>query len=284
MRDHRDGAPRRNLAELARLGEWDEVEERLCAGADPDDRGLAGDTALFWACAEDHAEAVESLLDSGASVDAIADSILAGLEPGGQLNAWEVVVIGAAPAACRILARQGPAPRRCFQRAMTPLHWASLEGSEGARACAQELLDAGLDPSGVSSQSETPLAFAIALGNQGMVETLLRAGALPHEALAQGENAPFAMRHRGQGPTSALLAAIEPHAAFAAFEAEAIGRLDERVLGAPGRHAKPQDKAGQPWVGWPAEWPTRLARWDADADGDEARLDADQSSPRRPAL
>jgi uncharacterized protein len=154
------------------------------AGADVDAAyvGAHAETALHWAASCDDVEAIDALLDAGASIDAPGGSVGDGsgtpmfdatvfgqwaaarrlLERGGATGGWEEAALGLTE---RLAARlRGP----CDRAEVTAWFWAACHG--GRRATAELLLAAGADRDRVSDwDGLTPLDAAVRAAGEGVV-------------------------------------------------------------------------------------------------------------------
>lgn len=137
----------------AHAGDVETIQRLLAAGADPNQVGETGETALMAAAHQGHLAAVETLIAAGADVNA-ADA-----------NGWTALFkaaynhemdTGFAPVV-KALADAGANVNATIHFGITPLMLAA-GGGEGA-VCAV-LLEAGADPRAVNEAGRTALQMA----------------------------------------------------------------------------------------------------------------------------
>lgn len=141
------------LIAAAKAGDADTVRSLLAAGADPDQAGEAGETALMAAAGQGHLAVVQALIEAGAKADATDD------------NGWTALFkavynheldTGFAPVA-KALIEAGANPNATIHFGITPLMLAA-GGGEGA-VC-EVLLAAGADVRAVNEAGRTALQMA----------------------------------------------------------------------------------------------------------------------------
>lgn len=164
------GSPRTVLALLERGHQ---------RGGDPNSRGIAGCTALFWAAEllkyPQGAEATLALIDAGANVHAKSS---AGDTP------LSYAAAAGSPDAVLLLLKNGADPNITGAYNLVPLHYAvELLASPGGDQAVTALIDAGAKLDMQNKWGKTPLARAAALGSPAAVMLLLNAGAEPGSAL-----------------------------------------------------------------------------------------------------
>lgn len=160
------------LLEAIRAGDVAGLRQLLASGASPDAVDADGVTALEVAIENQQQEAIELLLDAGASLDTRPGAepiIVAALRQGDETLAMDLVQRGAPVAAA-----EGTAP----------LVTAVASGAN------DELLDvmlaAGADVNAADGTGETPLVAAVAAGDARLVALLLAKGARVDVAGADG--------------------------------------------------------------------------------------------------
>ena len=137
-----------------------------------DERGWP---ALFLAVCGGHFEALEALLDGGASVAATDSS-------GWTALSW-AAFWRSAPM-CAELLRRGADPSAADAQMRTPLHWAARNG---AQDCCAALIAAGASPSAADSSGSTPLHEAVYGLHAGCCALLMKHGASVAAENSRGE-------------------------------------------------------------------------------------------------
>jgi len=185
------------IIDAAKLGDTDAVRGLLAKDASlAGDRDASGETPLMSALYRGHGHIVKLLIDAGAPVDLFAAAAT------GRLEAIERE-LASAPHAVTAYAYDG----------WTPLHLAAFFGQTAA---AERLLDAGADPSAVSTNSlkNTPLHAATA-GKHPEVALLLIARGADVKAGDAGLHTPLhiaAENALGDVVRALLAAGADPHA------------------------------------------------------------------------
>jgi ankyrin repeat protein len=158
-----------SLAAAARDGDVAGVRAQLEAGADANQVGSDGSSALLWAAYHSSPELVALLLQRGADPDRANEF---GLTPllqasrNGDVATMRALLDGGANLALAV--RDGE----------TPLMAAARAGNDAA---VQLLLERGSDPNAAEALGgQTALMWAAAEGHPGVVDALLRAGADPN--------------------------------------------------------------------------------------------------------
>jgi len=143
---------------------------RVTNAGDPNAReNWYGQTALMWAAAEGHVEAMQLLIDAGADVDQASSRI-------------------AAPEVEKDRQQGGFVYAKIPEGRLTALHFAAREGQLEA---AQLLIDAGANLDLGDSYGTTPLVLATLNGHLGVAAALLEAGADPNVQDRYGRTALF---------------------------------------------------------------------------------------------
>jgi ankyrin repeat protein len=140
----------------------------VAEGADPNARSEDGTSALHWAAYHDDLELARTLLAAGAAADVINDY--------GSTPLSEAAAIGN-PRMIGLLLEAGANVERANADGQTALMIvARTNRVEAARA----LIDAGADVNGAEAwRGQTPLMWAAAQGQPGMIRLLLESGAEP---------------------------------------------------------------------------------------------------------
>ena len=164
-------SPDAQLIDAARRGDAEAVRTLLDAGADVNAAQGDGMTALHWAAERGHAAVAEHLI--AASADVGATTRLGGQTP------LHVASRGGRGAIVRMLLEAGSDPAAvATSSGVTPLHLAAA-AIDGTDAVAT-LLAQGTNPDVLEwSAAQTPLMFAAGAGRAGAVRELLAAGADP---------------------------------------------------------------------------------------------------------
>lgn len=144
-------------------GREDLVSFWLCRGADPDQRGLHGDTGLHLAANGGHEGVVRMLLAAGAAVGATDEE---GLTP------IHEACTGGFRSVAQLLLDHGADILAVTRKGVTPLHLACMHGGDVWYA-----IGAGARVSAVDNDLRTPLHYAAKYGHECTVLQLLRAGA-----------------------------------------------------------------------------------------------------------
>jgi len=154
------------VLDAAERGDRAAVLHLLSTGANPDEAGPDGTTAIMWAAAHGDAELVRALVAAGADAtrwNAFGTSALT-----------EAAIIGSAPA-IRILLEAGALPDARTPEGETPLMAAARSGSVDA---ARALLDAGADVNATEHWGrQSALMWAAAQSQPDMVALLISRGA-----------------------------------------------------------------------------------------------------------
>ena len=143
-----------NLAEAARANDIESMQAMLSAGADPDERGPSGNTALIESAAAGSLECMRLLLRAGAATEITNREGAAALM---------VAAARPDPAAVELLLHAGASPAAGDLRGFNALTYAAFSRSgsgESARACCSLLLDAGCDPSKTDLTGNNPIIWA----------------------------------------------------------------------------------------------------------------------------
>ena len=146
-----------------------------------------GDTPLHWAASGGHDDAANMLIDAGADVWAKNKDGTTPLHFAAAEGRYDVVALlcqyAGPPQAPSSQGRQGrrqPPPESPLnsrtQDLDTPLHWAVASGND---AVVEELVRAGADPNSVNKDGNTPLHVACAEGAVEVVQVLLENKADP---------------------------------------------------------------------------------------------------------
>jgi ankyrin repeat protein len=159
------------LIEAARSGDADAVRSLLASGADVNAAGGDGLTALHAAAERGHAEVVEQLLARNADVGATTRI--------GRYTPLHLAAMGAHDEVAETLVEAGADPNVLTTTSgVTPLHLAAAAIDGGATV--EVLLAHGADPNArEASAGQTPLMFAAAENRAGAIRALTRAGADP---------------------------------------------------------------------------------------------------------
>jgi len=165
----------------------------VAAGADVNARfsGAHTETPLHWAASGDDLEALDTLLDAGADIEAdgaviaggtpIADAVAFGqwaaarrlLERGARTNLWQAAALGLVDRVREELARNPPA-----QGDLDNALWCAAHG--GQRKTSELLLGRGADPAWVGHDKLTAAEAAHRSGAHGLAEWLgEQAGSAP---------------------------------------------------------------------------------------------------------
>jgi len=154
------------LLSAAERGDRPAVLRLLATGADPDEAGPDGTTALMWAAANGDAELVRALVGAGADAtrwNAFGTSALT-----------EAAIIGAAPV-IRVLLEAGADPDSRNPEGETPLMAVARGGNVDA---ARLLVDAGADINATETWGrQSALMWAAARSQPDMVAFLISRGA-----------------------------------------------------------------------------------------------------------
>jgi ankyrin repeat protein len=132
----------------AARGDLRSVQTELGRGADVDQRGAGGLTALMAAVRSGQTDAVRVLIDAGAAPD-LADK--------SGLTALGYAARGGHPAAVEVLLKAGAKPNHADERGVTVLMEAVRSGNLAVVDC---LLEAGADTAPVTASGSTLLHFA----------------------------------------------------------------------------------------------------------------------------
>ncbi|HEX6993919.1 MAG TPA: ankyrin repeat domain-containing protein [Gammaproteobacteria bacterium] len=155
-----------SLLTAVEAGDRQAALELLAAGADPNERGPDGSTALMWAAYYGDAELVRRLIEAGADVEA--------RNTFGAFALSEAAIIGSAPV-IQALLEAGADPNATNPEGETPLMEAARSGHVEA---ARLLLEAGAD---VNAKEEwggqTALMWAASQSQPEMVKLLIEHGA-----------------------------------------------------------------------------------------------------------
>jgi ankyrin repeat protein len=187
------------LMNCARTGEPNSIRDLLAAGAAVNAKESAhGQTALMWAAAEAHADAVGLLIESGGDVQArsrVYPQIVTGEQTqraGREELNYTVLRGGSTPIlfaaragsaeSIRLLVKAGANPNDSFPNGMSALVEAAHSGQTAA---AVALLDAGADPNAAGA-GYSALHAAILRGDVALAKALLAHGANPNLAVAKG--------------------------------------------------------------------------------------------------
>ncbi len=204
------------LMTASRTGDPEAVRALLAAGADPHATEAAHrQTALMWAVAQQHAEVVRLLLESGARVDDRSLSYPQVVSSSGNADpsgVFEVQQGGYTPllfaarqgdlASARLLVAAGAAVDEAAASGTTPLVVAA-HGGHGELAA--YLLDAGADPDAAAA-GYSALHAAVLRGDRALVQVLLDHGADPDTVMTRGSparrvSADWRLPHRMIGAT-----------------------------------------------------------------------------------
>ena len=204
------------LMTASRTGDPEAVRALLAAGADPHATEAAHrQTALMWAVAQQHAEVVRLLLESGARVDDRSLSYPQVVSSSGNADpsgVFEVQQGGYTPllfaarqgdlASARLLVAADAAVDEAAASGTTPLVVAA-HGGHGELAA--YLLDAGADPDAAAA-GYSALHAAVLRGDRTLVAALLDHGADPDTVMTRGSparrvSADWRLPHRMIGAT-----------------------------------------------------------------------------------
>lgn len=142
------------LGQAAATGDLAQVRTLLHDGADPDEAGTDGWSALVWAVRQYHPDVLRAMLDAGADPN----------RQDTRQNGWTPLIHA-------IHTQQSISPPATRLGAI------------------RTLLEAGADPNGPGRGGATPLIMAAAYGATDMVELLLEAGADPRLETRDGDTA-----------------------------------------------------------------------------------------------
>lgn len=174
---------------VAGAGRLDLVERLLQAGVPAQQSNQRGGTPLMYAATGGNRAVVERLIAAGARVDTVAG------------NGWTAVTLAAAKGHARIVAillAAGADPNIPDMYGWTPLMRAVELNREAAVAV---LLDApGIQVDAVDDSGASALFRAVVGGSARLVERLLRGGADPLLADAQGRTPLAVARDLGRKP------------------------------------------------------------------------------------
>ncbi|WP_283136940.1 ankyrin repeat domain-containing protein [Rhizohabitans arisaemae] len=194
------------LVSAAALGENAEAERLLAGGASPDEPDEDGDTALYRAAVQGHADIVRMLLAAGADPDR------EGTGDGGGLPLCAAACWGHLDAVVALLDAGADPNRREDEAgsAMTALHWAA---SNEHLAVVNTLLARGAAPDLGGATGRTALSHAAARGATAVVRTLLDHGAHPGVRDDQGRRpVDLALPYAGRDIEAELRAEAAEHA------------------------------------------------------------------------
>jgi ankyrin repeat protein len=188
------------LARAAALDDTETIRALVRSGASLDARGSAGFTALDCAAREGRVDAIDTLLDLGASPDVLDHG------PNGWTALHHAIHKNQLAAVEELLDR-GADPDLASPSGETPLMRAAAEGHP---RIAQALLDAGADPY-AKSQDRSVLSYALRGGNAACVREIRKAA----PELRVGHNlidrvAFFTLRVRGRRAMLRSLASNRP--------------------------------------------------------------------------
>jgi hypothetical protein len=159
----------------ARTGNGDAVKVLLAHGGDPNaTESTNGETALMWAAAENHPEAVKALISRGANLNARSKALEYKTDRFGLEGVLTIL------------------PRGHW----TPLMYAAREGALGS---ARALAEAGADLNLTDPDGATALVLAIINGHYDTAGLLLEKGADPNIADTAGMGAQCRRRHEHIG-------------------------------------------------------------------------------------
>lgn len=204
------------LMTASRTGAPEAVRALLAAGADPHATEAAHrQTALMWAVAQQHAEVVRLLLESGARVEDRSLSYPQVVSSSGNADpsgVFEVRQGGYTPllfaarqgdlASARLLVAAGAAVDEAAASGTTPL---VVSAHSGHGELAAYLLEAGADPDAAGA-GYSALHAAVLRGDRTLVAALLDHGADPDTVLTRGSparrvSADWRLPHRMIGAT-----------------------------------------------------------------------------------
>jgi ankyrin repeat protein len=183
------------LVDAARNGELDTVHALLKGGADPNEAGPDGSTAVHWAVHRDNLDLLNALLDAGARPDRVTRYKIAPLTLAAENGNAAVVE--------RLLAA-GANPDTVSEEGQTVLMTASRNGNVAVvRALLKRGAQVGLAE---SFRGQTALMFAAGEGNTAAAGLLLEAGAKLNER-SKGGYTPllFAVRNNREEAVKLLL-------------------------------------------------------------------------------
>jgi ankyrin repeat protein len=187
------------LMQAAAVGSLEAMTTLIDHGADVNARNEFGSTALMW-CATDLAK-VRLLLQHGADVNAATEH--------GRTALWIAAASDGSAAIVHALIAAGADVHAVESTGMTVLHAATMEhDAETTRL----LIDAGLDVNATDVAGFTPLINAAQRGSLAAVQALLAKGANPNAVTTLGDvttHASSRVKHGalGQGHFTALLLA-----------------------------------------------------------------------------
>ena len=161
------------VADAARAGDLDAVRALLAAGEDVSAAHGDGMSALHWAAELGHAELAQTLIQGGATVDAVT-------RIGGYTPLHVASAAGQAEMVKLLLAAGSDAGSATNTSGATPLHLAANAGSVGAITA---LIDHGAAVEArEKTWGQTPLILAAARNRLDAIRALLERGADPNAA------------------------------------------------------------------------------------------------------
>ena len=172
-----DAAGKNNIAEVRRL---------LDDGADPNQVGVKGTTALMFAAIAGHSQIVKALLDGGANPNQANTD--------GHTALIAAVVVGHSQIV-KILLAGGANRNQANTDGSTALIQAALAGHS---QIVKALLDGGANRNQADANGNTALISAASKGHTQIVKALLAGGANPNQADANGFTALMAASMRWQ--------------------------------------------------------------------------------------
>jgi len=156
-----NASPGESLRNAALQGNMEGVRQALDNGADANDTGQQGQTALMLAAYNGHSEIVELLLNKGAKVRAVDAN---------DRNALMYASTGSFPETVKLLLEHDPMLDRTDNgEGFTALMFAAAEGNTEV---ARLLLEAGADPTIKDADEDTALDFAKQNGHSDAVELI----------------------------------------------------------------------------------------------------------------
>ena len=172
------------LCGAAAINDVAEVRRLLDDGADPNQVGSKGGTALIYAAYAGYTQIVKALLDGGANPNQSADGITA-LTAAAVADHTQIV---------KALLDGGANPNHAAANGVTALISAT---SEGHTQIVKALLDGGANPNQARTDGDTALMTAANKGHTQIVKALLDGGANPNQADADGFTALMAATFAG---------------------------------------------------------------------------------------